>query len=421
MNFARTVLATIVAAVTPASGLAFSLHVQQVSWLRDDLSVYHETSDTGQFVALDQDDFDETTYDPENDQYVGYLNVVVSDSPGGSGDWVIKNFTVIVRDREDLDGRLPWSLEAPLPCASIEFLGACWVVASFTGQPLDRALTGNRSLQPVEQVTHLAGGMFDEEFPRLWVTTTAAHDLPVFAAKRGPIPRPLALDHHAYGSGDAGEKPGERIPITIKEKEVETVDEAPWMCAPAASARSLKYLAKAGKITLDDGIQAITDELKTDFKTGNNALGGKGTVFSDALAGSKAYNDRKRLGLEVRYEQFARGVLADLKAGADVTINYEIFQWKALPLQGLVRVPIEGHCAFVTGITPYKDASGAVQYYMIDSVSDINQGNRRAENVKRTYRVEENGTTLSVFDEQGRLRYFGQVDDRSGFLIKKKP
>lgn len=400
---------------------AIAVEVQQVSWLRDDLTVYHEQSDTGQYIVeVPAEDFDRMTYDSEFDQYVGYVNIVVSASPGGQGEWVVKNLTVVVRDREDLDGRLPWCLEAPLPTGSREFLGACWIETTFTGAPLMEAPASGRSLVPVTQTTHLSGGCVDELFPRPLVTTTAAHDLPTWVPKVGPVPRPLPLDLHGYTLGDAGEKAGERIAISIKEKEVESVDEKAYMCAPAASARSLKYLVKAGKITLDDNIQAITDELKGDFKTGNNALRSPATLFADLEPGANAYNDRKRLGLQISSKQFVRDVLNDLKDGADITVYYEIFQYKASP-RGPIRVPIEGHAAFVTGITPFKDRQGAVVYYMIDTVSDLKQGNGRAENVKRTYRAEENGTTLSVFDEQGRLRYFGQVDEASGFLIKKKP
>ncbi|MCW5935768.1 MAG: hypothetical protein KIT11_00480 [Fimbriimonadaceae bacterium] len=405
----------------PSLVLPFDLEVQQVSWLRENLTVYHASSDTGQYVfRLERQDFDRMAYDPETDQYVGYLNVLASNSVFGPAQWVVKNLTVVLRDGADLVGREAWTLEAPLPCASIEFLGACWTVASFGSEPLFDAPSGSRTFSPVTQVTHLAGGGLNEQFPRPWVNTTAAHDLAVFASGRGPVPRPFPLDLHGYTLGDAGEKPGERVAIGIKETEVEKVDEAPWMCTPASSARSLKYLVKLGKITLEDDVQTITDALKTDYKTGANALNVSGTIFSDALAGAKAYSDRKRLGLDIRYEQFARNVLDDLKDGADLTMNYAIFQWKGTALNP-IKVPIEGHTAFVTGITPFKDRSGAVQYYLVDTLSDINQGNRKAENVKRTYRVEENGTTLTVLNERGQPIVFGQVDDRSGFLIKKKP
>ncbi|MCW5939157.1 MAG: hypothetical protein KF884_03525 [Fimbriimonadaceae bacterium] len=393
---------------------AATLEIEQVSWLRDDMSVYHPFSDTGMYaVRTESSDISRFTYDPETDQYVGYVNIAVRSDALSRPEWVVRNLSVVVRSSEDLDDT-SFDIEAPLPCASIQLIDRCLVVMEVSGAPMTEMPFGPFEPMDVDQAELLWGGAHADSFP--WtVCTSAAHERPRLNFAVGSVRRPEPFDMHGFTPQDQNPKPGPSSEIKVKVAEIEAVDEKAWRCSPAASARSLKYLAKQGKITVNDGIQKVTEDLEADMKTGKNGV--SGTRFKDIVDGAKAYNDRKRLGLQIDYKPLVKDVVDDLKNGADVSINYELFIW-ARPG---VRVPVQGHSAMVTKITPWQDRAGKTLYWIVDAVSDLKQGDKIAANNVQRYRISETTGVMEAFDERGNLKAVGLVNPDSGFMVKTKP
>jgi hypothetical protein len=320
---------------------------------------------------------------------------------------------VVVRGRDDLEDT-SFDIEAPLPCASIQLIDRCLVAMEVSGTPMTEMPFGPFEPMVVDQAELLWGGAHADSFPST-VCTSAAHERPRLNFAVGSVRRPEPFDLHGFTPQDQNPKAGPSSEIRVKVAEIEAVDEKAWRCSPAASARSLKYLAKQGKITVDDGIQKVTDDLEADMKTGKNGV--LGTRFKDIVDGAKAYNDRKRLGLQIDYKPLVKDVVDDLKNGADVSINYEIFLW-ARPG---VRVSVQGHSAMVTKITPWKDRTGKTLYWIVDAVSDLGQGDKKAANNVQRYRISETTGVMEAFDDRGNLKAVGLVNEDSGFLVKKKP
>ena len=272
-----------------------------------------------------------------------FINVVTQ-VPGGTRSWSIRNLFVRYPSPEHMAGSHPsvqFSLTTPngLRVPSLAYS------LSVTATPLLAEPFGPFSLAPVALENYLTGGLNGGGSGRAII--------PLIIGPWIGIPKVPA---------------GETVTTNVPADEIPAVDEDTNGCAPAAVARSIAYM------TGSDDVQDIYDDLYDDMGTTEEG----GTTDDNIVAGKAAYAEENGLDIDTDLNLDGLESIDDamdtLEDGGDVEI---LISWTGGG----------GHAAMVTSITDNGDGT-----YTITYVDDPNQGDGQAENEEHTITVNADGS-----------------------------
>lgn len=276
-----------------------------------------------------------------------YVNIVTK-VPGNRAQWAVRNLHLSYPDEERMLGsgtRVQFGLNIPngVRVSRLEYL------LSVTDEPLPAAPRGKLVRTSVRSEDYLTGGTANSNLPLTigpWVGSDAGKAF-FFVARTGSVA--VAVD---------------KLP---------QVNEDVDGCAPGGVARSIKYMADAAGVKVDD-VQSIYRDLFNNMGTQSPG----GTTDPNLEAGKNKYNKDKGLGITTSLNY---GVGANIGTAID-TLNKK----------GDVEILItwadgSGHVAMITSIIDNGDGT-----YQITYVDDPNQGDGKPASTPTTITVKADGT-----------------------------
>ncbi|HYU32641.1 MAG TPA: hypothetical protein VEW48_10805 [Thermoanaerobaculia bacterium] len=272
-----------------------------------------------------------------------FINVVTQ-VPGGTRSWAVRNLFVRYPSAAHMEGSHPsvqFSLTTPngLRVSSLSYS------LSVTASPLNAAPSSPLAFAPVALENYHTGGF-----------NGGGSGLSLRPLTIGPWIGPAVIPRGPTATTDV---PADGIP---------PVDEGTNGCAPGSVARSIAYM------TGDEDAQDIYDDLYDDMGTTEE----DGTQIDNIVKGKAAYAEAN--GLDITTDLNSDGIdsigdaMDTLDKGGDVEI---LIGWD----EG------GGHAAMVTSITDNGDGT-----YTITYVDDPNQGDGKGENEEHTITVNADGS-----------------------------
>lgn len=380
---------------------AFSVTFDQVDWSAEGGGYTAQNSEWGQ-ANIHFSAGDAALFAPLDGGFVGFVNIVTRLPASAAADnWAVQNLPVYFNSAAELDGRLPESVWFDLGIArGTEDVRRLDYSASLTSFVLPTQPVGPMfRFDAVGDRSVLLGGVSD---PDAYASASAS---------TGQAAPPAARNFEGL---KAGEKVGTVGSILVDEKKIAFVQEDLNGCAPASKARSLKYLAERGSITLADSAGTIYGDLKTDMKTEVGA-GKKGTTINpsdDFKKGADAYAQRKKIDVKTKRLRDVEEVKKLMKAGADVELAVFWGKRKVIdPTTGKeVEESLGGHAAFVSQIIDIIDKDGKAVGYTVRIIDDDQTNNGDTANQTHTLKFDQNGqliwTNDLVFGSSARMLYF---------------
>jgi len=319
---------------------------------------------------------------PEGGRF-GWINIMSRVGPA-QPQWTIRNLAVYFDDNENLNDRLPVGVWFSLGVPSGTPVNAIDYVIVISPGPLSAPPMGPARLGiPVDQADILIGG-----------AEAAAGANPPAGGNSGLYRPGPATNYNGAPPGTVFfSKPAA---IRVGEKQIEGVAEEVDGCGPGSIARSLKYLdAINPTITLALDAQGIYEILKG---AGYISAGGpRGTATTKEITdGKKKFVKEKRKSREIggnidtdveKVDDIEEDVIPALAAGADVEL---IVQWPLRPGQDKALQ----HIAFVSKITPKRNAEGELIGFDVEIIDDGKQGDADGTNKKTTLSFDKNGNML---------------------------
>lgn len=346
-----TPTATTALTATPTATPALNnVEVQftQLHWLADDGSVRFAYSRVG--VA-------EFSFPRDANRLLdvnggGFVNLVTDLGDGSGPQWSVRNLYLSYRTRRELRQARP-SVQFGLPLANGTQVSHLMFMVSLTRQRLANMPNTMPRQAMVLARDYLVGG--------------------VEQGGSGNAEMPLTLgdwigcanlNRCAPNTTTMGR-------VLVANKKIAAIDEAKMGCAPAAAARSIKYLK--GDAVGD--AQSIYSDLATYMGTSPTT----GTTKENILSGKRKYTKDKKLKILTNLVPWSKSqiklLMDELNKGADVEI---IIKWDNQDI---------GHVAMVTSITQIGKNQWQVKY-----VDDPTQGDGKAENQEHVITVNGDGS-----------------------------
>lgn len=373
-------LACFAGAYVSAQDISFN----QVDWLNASGGFQSQNSNWGLAnFDFDSGDLGSLFSDGAGGLY-GYLNLAVTVSGGVTDGWAVQNHLVYFDNSLALVDRLSDTFTFNLGVSGAA-AGSVTYVSSITAAPLISGPIGSSSGGSIATQSWLWGGEADTNFGG-------------YVGEAGNFVPTSATNYVGEGAPAAANK-GANAAIGTAEKNIAKVNEELNGCAPAAAARSLKYLGVGGNV------QDIYDSLKSNtyMKTSLGATG-SGTQIVNFLAGKRKYTTDNNLPITTTEEMNFATVVNALKNGADVEIG--VYWGKNAQGQSM-----GGHCAFVSQIVTLKDANGASTGYEVKIIEDPTQGDGTAANSTRWLK----------FDTAGNMSGYGTGAALNSFRVEVVP
>lgn len=387
------------------SGWTVEAELFQVSWSDNQGGYVQQYSDWG-VLALRYSTSDLFSMYFEDGQYRGFVNVVIAETGGSTGgSWVVRNLPVAFPGDADPADDLAENIPIPLGNMPGAPVAGRWALVTLTPNYQETHPVGARDLYGVTNTDWLFGGMVARFGGLSTFGNTGNMRWPMQGARKVPPPMPFNLNlRQQLPTYELGEV----VTLKIKEKDVVGVDEELCGCSAGAMARSLRYMADAGTINLNDTTADIYKDAKTHMKTkiGNNG----GTPWANIPAGMTAYVKNKTLPLAVTATVNASDAMAALGNGSDVSFHFQVF--------GLVPI---SHSAFVSSMQALYVKVNNVKVpiaWKMTVVDDRKQGDGKAAADKHTMYVDPAGNVF-LLNEQNMPEVTGRFGT-AGFLIKTK-
>lgn len=363
-------LAVIGAGRMSAVDIAFN----QLDWLDNNGGFTSEKSDWGAVTVL-VSSADTNLFTQTGNSFVGYVNIVTTVPGGNTNNWAVMNAPVVFNSLSEFDYGFPKShwFNLGIPRGSIRVTSLNYRI-TIDAAPLATAPIGPMAAADVGISKILFGG------------SSGVLNGIAFSGNSGRLPPAPAFNFKGAAPGESAANMV-RIGLTNISQVPVVTNENVNGCAPAAAARSIKYLAR-NNAGFTNSAQNIYDTIKGSNYM-NSALGssGDGTDSVGFKEGKDNYVATNKLGIKtvIGITNFVKVVNA-LSNGADVELH---FIWYGSTNDAALDTNYFGHYAMVTSITTLV-SNGVVSGYDVEWI-DGEQGASNSSNRVHSYIFDTNG------------------------------
>lgn len=326
---------------------AVEIQFQQLHWLADDGSMHLPFSRVG--VA--KFSFRRSAKQLLDANGGGFLNVVTDIGNNTGPQWSVQNLYLSYRDSKELRRSHP-TVQFGFPTTNGTQINNLMYVVTLTPKRLKQFPPGIPQGAMVQAADYLVGGV-DEG-------GSGNADLPQIIG-------------HWKGCADVNQcnvDPSKMGRILIAANKVPAVNEGKMGCAPAATARSIKYLLGNTVGDVQGIYEGLAGAMGTNTTTGTNK--------DNILKGKRKYTKDNKLKINSTMPGWSKSQAANaisaLNSGADIEL---VIKWNNQEI---------GHVAMVTSITQIGKNQWQIKY-----VDDPVQGDGKAENQEHVIVVDRDG------------------------------
>ncbi len=359
---------------------AVNVSFDQVSWGNGSGGFVDQNSSWGQAtLGFSPTDVGSLTPDGSGGYY-GWVNMVTSVPGGSNNNWAVENMPVVFSDPSQLGSDLALTANFDLG-NNVDGTAISSLNYSLTLSPTPLAsqpggpLTG-ASVTVADEVEGTESNTADEGS---WAGTIAQNFIGAIVS---------VVTNISFSNGQ----------ISGGQTNIARIAEDDNGCAPAAAARSIKYLGSMfPSVAVSQTAQQVYGTLVTNMNT-SIGTNGNGTAPANFVAGKNQYFTANALTIgPTQVTNSFAAAMAALKNTNDVEMGLNWGFTDAARTSGL-----GGHCTFVAGITEIRYTNNVIGY-VVTCIDDPNQGSGIASNEAYNLVFDANGNLLSGGGVGGRL------------------
>ena len=357
-------------AVIEPTARAVDVSFDQIDWGDGSAGFIDQNSQWGQAnIGFSSADVGLLTPDGSGG-YFGWVNVVTSVSGGSNNNWAVENMPVTFNSLGDLDSHLSLAVNFDLGQTDGTDISSLNYSLTISGTPLASQPGGPLTSAAVASDTVVEGTEANSSSEGGLGFLRAAQD---FIGVVVNVVTNISLSSGQISGGQTN---------------IARINEDDNGCAPAAAARSIKYLGSMyPSLNITQTAQQVYGALVTSMNT-SIGTNGNGTLPANFVAGKNQYftTNNLAIGPTAVTNSFGAAMLA-LRNTNDVEMGLFWGYTDAARTNSL-----GGHCTFVAGVTEIR-LTNSVIGYIVTCIDDPIQGDNIASNT--AYNL--------VFDASGNL------------------